>query len=38
VGFGPPLLTGALVTFLAAAIVMPRRQKIAGILERAPVV
>ncbi|NKB42816.1 MAG: MFS transporter [Alphaproteobacteria bacterium] len=37
VGFGPPLLTGALVTFLAAAIVLPRRKKIAGILER-PVV
>lgn len=34
VGFGPPLLTGALVTFLAAAIVLPRRRKIAGILER----
>jgi len=35
VGFGPPLLTGALVTFFAAAIVLPRRKKIAGILEQS---
>lgn len=33
-GFGPPLLTGALVTFFAAAYVMPRRTKIAHMLER----
>ncbi|MDE0800040.1 MAG: MFS transporter [Rhodospirillaceae bacterium] len=32
--FGPPLLTGALVTFFAAAYVMPRRTKVARMLER----
>ncbi len=35
VGFGPPLLTGAVVTFLIAALVMPRRQRLAATLERA---
>lgn len=34
VGFGPPVLTGALITFLAAAFMMPRRAKIAHALER----
>lgn len=34
VGFGPPLLTGAVVTFLTAAIVLPRRQRLAASLER----
>lgn len=34
VGFGPPLLTGALITFLTAAIVLPRRQRLASTLER----
>ena len=33
-GFGPPLLTGAVVTFLTAAIVLPRRQRLAASLER----
>lgn len=34
VGFGPPLFTGAIITFLAAAFMMPRRAKIARALER----
>lgn len=34
VGFGPPLLTGAVITFLTAAIVLPRRQRLASTLER----
>jgi MFS family permease len=34
VGFGPPLLTGALVTFCTAAIVLPRRRQLAVTLER----
>jgi MFS family permease len=33
-GFGPPLFTGAVVTFLTAAIVLPRRQRLAASLER----
>jgi MFS family permease len=36
VGFGPPLLTGAIVTFLTAAVVLPRRRKLAPALERSP--
>lgn len=34
VGFGPPLLTGAIITFLTAAIVLPRRRRLAATLER----
>lgn len=34
VGFGPPLLTGAVITFLTAAIVLPRRKRLAATLEQ----
>ncbi len=34
VGFGPPLFTGALVTLVTAAVVLPRRKTLAGALER----
>ena len=34
VGFGTPLLVGACITFLTAAYVMPRRQRLAAALER----
>lgn len=34
VGFGPPLLTGAVITFLTAAVVLPRRRRLASTLER----
>ncbi len=34
VGFGPPMLTGAIVTFLAATAMLPRRRFLATRLER----
>lgn len=36
-GFGPPLLVGAVITFLTAAVVLPRRKPLGETLERAPI-